>query len=315
MPAVLQGASAKLSGPPLHALYQLSDALRALSKIPLGELEAPPSRNGEKAPDTTTYAPSVYNNTNSISNSFDNRYPLICEMTEHFDIQLDLAAPHLVRAAEICIDEAEVQSNIIRTLCVMSEQEPCCDAIAEMAARIGILLGPGPASKQPIRSIVADATPIIAIKTIAEKSLGVLSRIGYILGNIMAHADTARVQFYNNDVAMEYLLQNLETYATNRFTLKTRPPNVGENGRAADECDTVIDVVIKLIRVVANMSVNPDVGYGLANCHPLGSVLLSLLLTINKFKSNFVSFKTRRFTSEHLFSLSEQYVCFSFIEF
>lgn len=275
----------------------MSDALRALSKISLGELKAPPSRNGEELTDTTTYAPSVYNNTNIFGDSFDNRYPLICEMTERFDIQLDLAAPHLVRAAEICIDEAEVQSNIIRTLSVLSEQEPCCDAIAEMAGRIGILLGPGPAPMQQTRSTVADAAKTIAVKPIAEKSLGVLSRIGYILGNIMAHADMARVQFYNNDVAMGYLLLNLEAYATNRFTLKTRPPNVGENGRGVGECDTVIDVVIKLIRVVANMSVNPDVGYGLANCHPLGSVLLSLLLTINKFKLNFVSSKNRPITS------------------
>lgn len=290
-----QGASAKLSGPPLHALYQLSDALRALSKIPLGELEAPPSRNGERPTDTTIYPPSVYNNTNASTEPVDNRYPLICEMPEHFDIQLDLAAPHLVRAAEICIDEAEVQSNIIRTLSVLSEQEPCCDAIAEMAARIGILLGPGPLPAQQTTPSVLPGKP-----PIAEKSLGVLSRIGYILGNIMARSDLARVQFYNNDVAMEFLLQNLETCATNRFTLRMRPPNNADAGRGDSECDTVIDVVIKLIRVVANMSVNPEVGYGLANCHPLGSVLLSLLLTINKYKLNFVSSSTRRTIGEHL---------------
>lgn len=273
----LQGASAKLSGPPLHALYQLSDALRALLKIPLVESE--PNRNGEKSSDTATSSPpSVYSKSEPIDDSVDDR--LICEMPEQFDIQLELATPHLVRAAEICIDEAEVQSNIIRTLSVLSEQEPCCDAIAGMAARIGILLGPGPVSMQP--------TSITSMNSIAEKSLGVLSRIGYILGNIMARADSARVQFYNNDVAMEYLLQNLEIYATNRFTLKKRPPNNCSSGRGVDDNDTVIDVVIKLIRVVANMSINPEVGYGLANCHTLGSVLLTLLLTINKFKTSFV---------------------------
>lgn len=290
---IFKGATAKLSGPPLHALYQLSDALRALSKIPLGELEAPSSRNGNRQFDATTYRPCVYNNCKSISDTAENRYPLICEMSEHFDIQLDLAAPHLVRAAEICIDEVEVQSNIIRTLSVLSEQDRSCDAISEMAARIGILLGPGPmAQQQQIRSTTVDATTTTSASAIAEKSLGVLSRIGYILGNIMARSDLARVHFYNNDVAMEYLLQNLETYATNRFTLKKRPPNIDDkNGRSTIECDTVIDVVIKLIRVVANMSVNPEVGYGLANSHPLGSVLLSLLLTINRFKLNIVRSK------------------------
>lgn len=297
----------------MHALYQLSDALRALSKIPLRELEVPLSRNGELPTDTTTYPPSVYNNPNTLSDSVDIRYPLICEMPEHFDIQLELAAPHLVRAAEICIDETEVQSNIIRTLSVLSEQESCCDAIADMAARIGILLGPGPMSMQQTRSIGIDAATTISMQPIAEKSLGVLSRIGYILGNIMAHADLARVEFYNNDVAMEYLLQNLETYTTNRFTLKRRSSTIGECGRAANECDTVIDVVIKLIRVVANMSVNPDVGYGLANCHPLGSVLLSLLLTINKYKSNFVCVQCYHLSNDSNIFYSVFF--FPFIEF
>lgn len=265
----------------MHALYQLSDALRALSKISLGESR----HNGEI--DITAYQQSVYINANTIGDSVQDRNPLISDAAEQFDIQLDLAAPHLVRAAEISIGEAEVQTNIIRTLCVLSEQELCCNAIAKMAARIGILLGPGHVlSGQHIRS---DAVgPATTATMIEEKSLGVLSRIGYILGNIMARSDLARVQFYNNDVAMEYLLQNLETYATNRLTLKMRLPTVGERGSNACESDTAIDVVIKLIRVLANMSVNPDVGHGLACCHPLGSVLLSLLLTINKFKLNYV---------------------------
>lgn len=258
----------------MHALYQLSDALRALSKISLGGQEAPSRRNSE------------IDITNTIGVSVQDRNPLNSEAAEHFDIQLDLAAPHLVRAAEISIGEAEVQLNIIRTLCVLSEQELCCNAIAKMAARIGILLGPGHVPSMPTDGPATKATMI------EEKSLGVLSRIGYILGNIMARSDLARVQFYNNDVAMEYLLQHLEAYTTNRLTLKIRLPTVGERGSSACESDTAIDVVIKLIRVVANMSVNPDVGHGLACCHPLGSILLSLLLTINKFKSNFVRVKT-----------------------
>lgn len=209
--------------------------------------------------------------------------PIICETSEEFDIQLELAAPHLVRAAEICINEPEVQSNIIRTLSILSEQSKCCDAIAEMASRLGILLG----------SVnVNSCSPNANGKTTAimEKTLGVLSRIGYILGNIMARSDTARVQFYNNDVAMECLLSNLELYATNRFTLKKRSANVRDDSTdAMVDCDTVVDVLIKLIRVIANMSINPDVGAALANDSPLGSLLLTLLLTINKFKCIFVS--------------------------
>jgi len=38
-----------------------------------------------------------------------------------------------------------------------------------------------------------------------------------------------------------------------------------------------LDAQIKLIRVVANMSVNPEVGAGLGNVRSLGAVLLQLL--------------------------------------
>lgn len=246
--------------------------------------------------DTTIYPPSVYSpNENpsqgivNDSENIENSYPLIREMSEDFDVQLDLIAPHLIRAAEICIDEVEVQTNIIRTLSVLSEQDKTCDVIAEMAPRLGILLGPDPI-QSPSKHKIKFSGDKEQVAAIPEKSLGMLSRIGYILGNIMARSDSARLQFYNNDVAMEYLLRSLEAYSTSSFTLKRRASKPGDDEENdGNESDTVVDVVIKLIRVVANMSVNPEVGYGLANSHPLGSVLLSLLLTINKFKFNFVS--------------------------
>lgn len=52
--------------------------------------------------------------------------------------------------------------------------------------------------------------------------------------------------------------------------------------------DAPIDVEIKLIRVIANLSVNAEVGYKLANHHQLGAILLTLLNTINKQRENFV---------------------------
>lgn len=290
---IVQGATAKLSGPPLHALYQLSGAFRALSQVPLSDFQSAAGDNshhdsGQQPNDTAKYSQSRLNRTDDKSNTTEsnqntvnNSFPMIREMEDDdaLDNQLDLAGPHLIRSAEICIGEIEVQTNIIRTLSVLSEQDKCCDAIAEMSARLGILLGPGPMPPSHPKINTNKAVPVIP-----EKTLGVLSRIGYILGNIMARSDSARVQFYNNDVAMEYLLANLEVYSTERFTWRRASVDGSLN-----ENDTVVDVVIKLIRVIANMSVNPEVGYGLANYQPLGSVLLSLLLTINKFKFNFVS--------------------------
>lgn len=214
----------------------------------------------------------------------------IMKTSNDFDGQITLAGPHLVRAAEICINQAEVQLSIIRTLSILSEHESCCDGIADIAPRLGILLGP----------LLVDIpkhqkkTKPENVNYTSNKSLSVLNRIGYILGNVMAKSDTARQQFYNNDAAMEYLFKCLEYYANESVMLKHRTrglvTNEMSNGDSANDCqiDTVADVVIKLIRVIANLSVNAEVGYKLANHHQLGAILLTLLNTINKQSDHLV---------------------------
>lgn len=69
----------------------------------------------------------------------------------------------------------------------------------------------------------------------------------------------------------------MEHYSNKNFT------NPNKSG------DTIIDVIIKLVRVIANMSVNNEVGYGLGVRQSLGSVLLTLLLAANTFKTNLVN--------------------------
>lgn len=226
------GSSEKLSGPPLHALFQLSGALRTLAGIPaIGNCMA---------------------GTRSLLNSTN---PQIKETPDGEIIQLELAGPLLVRAAEMCIDEPEVQANVIRTLSVLSERPECCEQLADAAARLGILLGS-----------VSETSATV------EKGLAATNRLGYILGNIMTRWDTARLQFYSNDVSMEAILNALEYYTNKRFSIKNQ---MG---------DSVVDVLTKLVRVIANISVNGDVGYGLSNKPPLGEILLNILLKVKDVK-------------------------------
>lgn len=215
----------------------------------------------------------------------------IMETSNDFDGQITLAGPHLVRAAEICINQAEVQLSIIRTLSILSEHESCCDGISDMAPRLGILLGPLLVDLPEFPKNTAPEH--VNFTSNNNKSLSILNRIGYILGNVMAKSDTARQQFYNNDAAMEYLLKCLEYYANESLMLKRRTRgliNEMSSSDNANDCqiDTVTDVVIKLIRVIANLSVNAEVGYKLANHHQLGAILLTLLNTINKQRENLV---------------------------
>ncbi|XP_030378858.1 armadillo repeat-containing protein 2 [Scaptodrosophila lebanonensis] len=210
------GATRRLTGPPLHTLYQLSAALRALAGV-----------EQKRAED-------------------------VVGPTASRHMQLELACPHLIRAAEISMGELEVQANVVRTLSVLSEDVDCCETLLNYAARIGMLLGPCADTATKAGNSSSQTN---------ERALAVLSRLGYILGNILAKYESARVQYYHNDVAMEYLLNVLDT-------LTKTPPM---------ENETLLDVQIKLIRVVANMSVNSEVGFGLGNTRCLGAVLLKLL--------------------------------------
>ncbi|XP_043661466.1 armadillo repeat-containing protein 2 [Drosophila teissieri] len=194
------GATKRLQGPPLHTLYQLSAAMRALADV--------------------------------------------SQQQQRLQLQLQLACPHLIRAAEVSMGELEVQANVVRTLSVLSEDSDCCETLHNYAARIGLLLGPS----------------CVGGGQCSERLLAILSRLGYMLGNILAKHESARIQYFHNDVAMEYLLNVLEQ-------LNERSPSSVAH----------LDAQIKLIRVVANMSVNPEVGAGLGNVRSLGAVLLKLL--------------------------------------
>lgn len=247
---------------------------------------------------TPTSTPMADINSRRSSKTKDLIY-LAVESSTDFHIQVIQAGPHLIRSAEICIDQIEVQLCIIRTLSILSEHDSCCNVIADMSARLGILLGPilidlPEHEKNPISHNSIENCRTFT----SNKSLGLLNRIGYILGNIMAKSDTARQCFYNNDVAMEYLLKTLEYYTNDELMFKRiksglitndddeRNPDEGTSNE--NQIDTVIDVVIKLIRVIANLSVNAGVGYKLANFHQLGTIFLSILNTINKYQMNFV---------------------------
>ncbi len=118
--------------------------------------------------DKDCLVPSVFSGT-------EKQFPQIQETCEEDTIRLHLAIPHLVRAAEISIGEMVVQTNLIRTLSIMSENDECCGALSEYASRLGILLGP-------------------IGKEYPEKSMGMLVRLGYVLGNVMGQYDSARCQ-------------------------------------------------------------------------------------------------------------------------
>ncbi|XP_050076171.1 armadillo repeat-containing protein 2 [Anopheles maculipalpis] len=232
-------STTQLSGSPLHALFQLSGALRTLAgnRCIVGSRVC--QLSDQKHPQ-----------------HFATNQPTHKEDEDHDLAQLEQAVPLLVRAAEMCIKEPEVQANIIRTLSVLSERAECCERLAVAASRLGILLG----------SIIQTCQTV-------EKGLATCNRLGYILGNVMSRWDTARIQFYCCDVSCDALLATLEYYANKSFTMKNQ---MG---------DSIVQVLTKLIRIVANMCVNGDVGYGMSKRSPLGEILLNILLKVKDAKT------------------------------
>ncbi|XP_053665003.1 armadillo repeat-containing protein 2 [Anopheles marshallii] len=231
-------STTQLSGSPLHALFQLSGALRTLA----GNRSIVGSR--------------VCQQHEEQQNPPTNHQPKLKDDEDQDIAQIEQAVPLLVRAAEMCIKEPEVQANIIRTLSVLSERAECCERLAVAASRLGILLG----------SITQTCQTV-------EKGLATCNRLGYILGNVMARWDTARIQFYCCDVSCDALLATLEYYANKSFTMRNQ---MG---------DSVVQVLTKLIRIVANMCVNGDVGYGMSKRSPLGEILLNILLKVKDAKT------------------------------
>ncbi len=79
---------------------------------------------------------------------------------------------------------------------------------------------------------------------------------------------------------MDYLLSTLESCSNKNFL------NHNQQGE-------ILDVTIKLVRVIANMSVNHEVGYGLGVKKSLGNILLTLLLAVNNYKMKSVGHSTQ----------------------
>lgn len=76
---------------------------------------------------------------------------------------------------------------------------------------------------------------------------------------------------------MEHLVNSLDHYSSRKFNEPLKQ-GAGE--------DTVIDVAVKLVRVIANMGVNAEVGQGLVKRAGLGNCLLTLIENISKMLVN-----------------------------
>lgn len=101
-------------------------------------------------------------------------------------------------------------------------------------------------------------------------------RIIFILGNLTAKNDQSREQFFQEKESVNTLISLFQTY----YELDLNAPT-GHHDRKGNKHlkypSEAEDVLIKLIRVLANLSIHPRVGAALAAAHPVIGLLVTVL--------------------------------------
>ncbi|XP_035677408.1 armadillo repeat-containing protein 2-like [Branchiostoma floridae] len=109
-----------------------------------------------------------------------------------------------------------------------------------------------------------------------QKKEDLVVRVLFILGNLSAKSEDARLALFHQHGCMETLLGVLRTFLDLDIKAASEDGKVvdgeGKTGPSKTE-----DVMIKLIRVIANMSIHPDVGAAIAENNKLVDLLLQIL--------------------------------------
>ncbi|XP_014251201.1 armadillo repeat-containing protein 2 [Cimex lectularius] len=154
------------------------------------------------------------------------------------------AIGQLCTSMELFSADLDLVSNLARTISILSTHNECCDSIIM--------------HENSFRSIIK----------IFNKYPGrqdIIVRFAYALGNIIAKSESARYKLYKEPGSMTAILNILENYLDKDLeqmkksglnSLKQNSPEWASDG-------SIEDVIIKMIRIVANMSMNYDVGIGM----------------------------------------------------
>ncbi|XP_058276044.1 armadillo repeat-containing protein 2 isoform X3 [Hirundo rustica] len=169
------------------------------------------------------------------------------------------AIPELCVALERRGSDRDVCFCIVRVLSKLSTYNDFCAALAD-CSRCYILF--------------------LALLNKYQKQQDLVIRIVFILGNLTEKNDQSREQFFQEEESVNTLISLFQTYYELDLNAPTRHHDrKGRNHlKYPSEAE---DVLIKLIRVLANLSIHPRVGAALAAAHPV----VGLLVTVLEYKS------------------------------
>ncbi|KYB28498.1 armadillo repeat-containing protein 2 isoform X1 [Tribolium castaneum] len=171
------------------------------------------------------------------------------------------AIQQLCQTMELFSADLDIISNISRIFSTISTNDCCCDSLVEYRDIYKVII------------------------QLFDKYPGneeIIVRLAYTLGNIVAKIDNTRVKFYHEKNSLNSLLNLWKIYLERTLkicSLKTDNELI-ENGNPED-------VMIKVIRVIANVVINPEIGKAVNES--FGCLLIDEFLKVlisNPFKKN-----------------------------
>ncbi|CAM5132138.1 unnamed protein product [Natator depressus] len=161
---------------------------------------------------------------------------------------------------EQCMNDKDICTNIIRIFSKLSSYNDCCAALAD-CSRCYVLF--------------------LALLNKHQKKQDLVVRVVFILGNLTAKNNQAREQFFKEKGSADTLISLFQTYNELDLNAKKEQHEEEENKSKQKHPSETEDVLIKLIRVFANLSIHPSVGAVLAANHRI----VALLVTVLEYKS------------------------------
>ncbi|CAM4545812.1 unnamed protein product [Caretta caretta] len=158
------------------------------------------------------------------------------------------------------INDRDICTNIVRIFSKLSSYNDCCAALAD-CSRCYVLF--------------------LALLNKHQKKQDLVVRVVFILGNLTAKNNLAREQFFKEKGSADTLISLFQTYNELDLNAKKEQHEEEENKSKQKHPSETEDVLIKLIRVLANLSIHPSVGAVLAANHRI----VALLVTVLEYKS------------------------------
>ncbi|NXI74362.1 ARMC2 protein, partial [Anseranas semipalmata] len=171
------------------------------------------------------------------------------------------AVSELCVALEQRMNDKDVCTYIVRIFSKLSSYNDFCAALADCSRCYFLFL---------------------ALLSKHQKEQDLVIRIVFILGNLTAKNNQAREEFFKEKESVNTLISLFQTYheldlnAEKWYHVRGR-----EEKKKPQHPSEAEDVLIKLIRVLANLSIHPSVGEALAAAHRV----VELLVTVLEYKS------------------------------